>query len=71
MKTDRYANQILSFIIKEIEEVENPYNQCETCDHKEVDDYGYLCDITCGGHGAHCVFEKARGMFITKLKGER
>jgi len=29
-----------------------PKCPCDSCDHPDVDDYGYLCDLACGKRSA-------------------
>ena len=32
-------------------------NPCENCQNKQVDEYGYLCDLACGGHTAYINYQ--------------
>ena len=45
-------------------------NPCENCTRKEEDEYGMLCDISCGGYTHHLTFESGADAMLSALENE-
>ena len=47
-----------------------PKDPCENCEHKKEDDWGLICDLTCGLASAHCYREEGANLILEALKSE-
>ena len=45
-----------------------PKNPCEHCDRKEVDQYGFICDLPCGQHTRYFNFEAGADKMLEALR---
>jgi hypothetical protein len=45
-----------------------PKNPCYNCRNKKEDDYGLLCDWSCGKYSNYANFENGADLMLSKLK---
>ena len=44
-----------------------PESKCDKCTTKQVDDYGFLCDLSCGEHAAYLNFEAGADAMLKSI----